>query len=171
MSGVCWWELHRQGSVWPAGHTRDRHEIDAVLVEGHHNVQGHSRGVRQTAPSFCMSEGSSLTWKFSLILSGVVLLGMTTNPRWMSKRNTIWACVLLYFFPSKVRSSSFNKGGEDTFTLEEEGREENTCHLLMKDKNPLVTSWYSHSLVTARALKSRLVNFSECNKLWNEEVL
>ena len=62
-----------------------------------------------------------------MILSGLKLLGMTTTPRWMLKRRTIWATVLLYFFPSVFRNGSFSKGGTETFTLKKKKKEIKTC--------------------------------------------
>lgn len=53
----------------------------------------------------------SKAWRFSLIFSGLKLLGMTATPYWMLKRKTTWAVILLHLF----RSAPFNEGGEDIF--------------------------------------------------------
>lgn len=89
---------------------------------------------------------------------------MTTTPRWMLKRKTIWAAVLLYLFPNEFRSASFNKGGEETFTL----KNIKTCIIisLCNQNQRLINhlpplSSHSPSLLPGHC-RSPVTSFSEC---------
>lgn len=117
---LMWW-TPRRGK----GETDD---LEELLDVGHRTFKNILQERERSLPPSHVSKGHSLTWKFSFILLKLKLLGMTTTPRWMLKRNPIWAAVLLYFFPSEFKSSSFNKDGDDTFTLGKQNRYEARVH-------------------------------------------